>query len=228
MSILPIINPFEHPCEIYLERDSTQEVCKICNHNDAAKYILSVNEGKGVECHIDKYLQNSKDFKTWRNIMPSKTPGIFADYQQRYPKYDKNEIIDAIDSIDAYLLCGQFLFHGGVLRNCSLSSGSSFVLSDVLSTTFCPRVALSEAIYREKAYNDGELDLCVIKNNSKFTKCFSYKICGTKMKHEKEVLLQANCNLQINRKTKICCNYQISNGRSEKIVPAYLVEIEIL
>lgn len=210
--ILPLINVFQNVYKVYelppkrVFENGTLRYCqqgtpkrKISNPYEAAIYMSTVLVDNGLEDHIDNYLSDSSAYKTWRRMMPSRTPRIFSQYQNNYPRFNVNELENELISIDAFLPIGQVLFHGGYWNY-----GNELILSAPLSTSFCPQVALRNGEHLYKAYNCGYLDLWVITACSSLTPVFSFRIDHrNRMGHEKEILINSRAKLTLKSITDI-------------------------
>lgn len=246
--MISIINPFyNNPYEIWSYRAATESemldyfqkhkrfqnqikdslIEKVNSPLEAAIYISKRRADNGLENHIDNFLEKSNEFKNWRNHMPSPTPKCFTNYQQAYPLSEEKleEVNRCIWQIPNFTLpIGQILFHGGKW----LEYGNKMLLERPLSTTFCPQVALRECEWNGKAYDNGEIGLWVITIKSNKIPAFIYRIKGTKMGNEKEVLLPKGIYLEIKNKSPIMMarvskmNY---TTQYEKDVPVYIYEI---
>ncbi|HAS0829228.1 TPA: hypothetical protein I3313_004251, partial [Enterobacter hormaechei subsp. hoffmannii] len=73
---------------------------------------------------------------------------------------------------------------------------STFVTDRVLSTSFCPKVALNNGEWRGKAWDANRLDLIVIKTNATKTKAFVYDKELAGHGHELEVLFAKGATLK--------------------------------
>ena len=225
MTILPTVDTFATPLEIWSQRDAThaemmaqlQATGRMPHHrvNDqlqrtitnalqAAQYMAQVGADNRVENHIDTALANSSAYSTWRRAMPSATPKSLATYQKMYPHCDFVAITNDINNIGAVLSPGQFLFHGGCWP-----TANGLTTTQPLSTTFCPQVALREAEHGGKAYDAGRIDLFVLRVATPDTNVFAYKRNGTNLGHEKEVLFAAGANLTLTNSTLIRNDYRV-------------------
>jgi hypothetical protein len=124
------------------------------------------------------------------------------------------------------IAAGQFLFHGGYWANDS----SSFTTPRPFSTSFCPQVALRNAEWKGKAYDAGRVDLMVVRVTQPKTKAYAYSRNGNHG-NEKEVVFASGAQLTRVSETWVANipEYKMtSNSRSiEKIVPAYVIEVDI-
>ena len=140
-----------------------------------------------VESYVNDWLKNDATISLWRKSMPSVVPHELAKYQSgNFNPY----IVDSeIKTIGAVLTPGQVLFHGG-----NLPEG---ILPRQLSTTFCPNVAISEALHKGKADAIGQVNIYVITVNASNTCVYVYNQSKGKLSHEKEVLFASGAFLDI-------------------------------
>lgn len=242
--ILPLINNFVLPYEKWSTRQPTQQESLDCYQKnghflpfvndkleesvsspfEAACYMARKGADNALENYIDEQLDNSSEYKIWRQCMPSKTPDAIRRFQQEYPNYDQFEVDYEINKNVNILSDGQFLFHGG-----SWPSGTARVkLNKPFSTSFCPQVALRNAEWRGKAYDAGQIDLFVLRAVRAKTNVFVYRRKGTKMGNEKEVLFSSGAELTLVNKTLIkedclATKYQCPDKR----IPIYVIEVDI-
>lgn len=91
---LPVVNIFYSAYESWSTRDATQQesidhykcegsllpfvndelIAVIRNHFDAAEYMAKRGMDNGLENHIDRFLDQDCNYKSWRPHMPSRTP----------------------------------------------------------------------------------------------------------------------------------------------------------
>lgn len=243
--MLPVVNVFNTPYKKWTTREPTLEESKaffdknghyptcwndkliatITNHFDAAKHIISQNGvDRELECHIDRELEKCPKFKLWRKSMPQKTPKVFYDYQQRYPNYRKDQLDIEMSKLTTTIQDNQYLFHGGMWSNPT----STLITNRVLSTSFCPQVALRNGEHKLKAFKNNCLELFIIKTNKSNTKMFAYRQKGTRMGYEKEVLFSKNAKLEITNKSLIRNDYTATDvDGNRKEIPIYITEIDL-
>lgn len=201
---------------------------EITNHYEAAEYILECVADNRMEGYIDDYLDSSQDYKALRSAMPSKTPKSISDYQQLYPNYNSDKVIADINEFGCTLPEGTQLFHGGFWPE---EKGEVFTLDKPLSTSLCPQVALRNAIWKGKSYDNSSVHLFVLNVVEPKTHVFCLRKNGTKLGHEKEVLFSSGAILKLRKKTLIrpdYCALKIDQGREvKKPVPAYVLEFDI-
>ncbi len=226
MNSLPIVDVFGTPYEIWTYRNTTldegiqhlQEYGRpifqvpskleksISNAYEAAVHMALIGADNALEHHINNALNASSNFKIWRQAMPKRTPIQLTNYQIKHI-FD-NSVVQEINKIDCILSDGQFLFHGGRWKG-ENSIGAEYKTSLPFSTSFCPQVALRNAEWGGKAYNDGVIDLLVLKVTQPYTRVFSYKIKGTDKGHEKEVLFSSGAKLKLISSKTIRCDYKV-------------------
>lgn len=242
---LPIVDVFENPYESWSYRNaSTEEILEhnrtygyfrsqvkdtlintISNHLDAATHMAKVGADNGLENFIDRYLDDSANYKALRKNMPSKTPKVLFDYQQKYPNYTANEVDKEINNIGHTLSDGQYLFHGGSWLNGTLNR---FQTTAPLSTSFCPQVALRNAEWKGKAYDNNKIEIFILHADNPITNVFAFPRKNTKMGNEKEVLFASGATLIRKASHFIRGDYTVGKYNCQnKKVPIYVVEIDI-
>ncbi|MGU3807203.1 hypothetical protein ACVZHJ_04635 [Vibrio diabolicus] len=242
---LPVVNTFSSAYESWTTRHATQQesiehyeregsflsfvndkrIAVIRNHFSAAEYIAQRGADNGLENHIDRFLDQDSNYKSWRLHMPSKTPLSITKFQQNYPQYNQSDVDADINSIGKTLSDGQFLFHGGLWFS---SCENEVTLRKPFSTSFCPQVALRNAEWRGKAYDQGQIDLLVLRVSNPKTNVFAYKRKGTRMGNEKEVLFASGATVKLRNRTLVRDDYVVGKySHPNKNVPIYVVEVDI-
>jgi len=242
---LPVVNPFYSAYESWSTRHPTQEEkidhykregffplfvndelqAVIRDHFSAAEYMAQRGADNGLENHIDKFLDQDCNYKSWRSHMPSRTPPSITKFQQCYPSYIQSDVDAEINHIGQKLSEGQFLFHGGLWFS---RTADEITLRKPFSTSFCPQVALRNAEWRGKAYGEGQIDLFVLRVINPKTNVFAYKCKGTKMGNEKEVLFATGATVKLRNKILIKNDYVVGKYRyPNKKVPIYVIEVDI-
>lgn len=150
---------------------------------------LAINCNKQVGNFVAKELEGPV-LKSWLAVMGSSTPQSLQTYQRKSKQIATSLIDYDINKIGALLSPGQKLYRGG-----NIVSGKQ---SQVLSTTFCPAVAINEDFYNGKAQKRGKLLIYVLEVLDPKTYVYVYKQKGTKMGHEKEVLFASGAFISIN------------------------------
>ncbi|WP_131245239.1 hypothetical protein [Aeromonas bestiarum] len=247
MKTLPLVNVFNSPYELWSTRNATFEeikesgnfhlmikeklLIKICNHIDAAKYIISKQHDEVFEDFVETQLDKSIEFNNMRGEMPSQTPKSLSDHQRKYQKHNFHMVSSDINNIGKKLSTGQTLYHGGFWPECY---GKEFVTNRPFSTSFSPQMALRNAHWQGKSYDAGEINLFVLRVTTPKTNAFIFRIKGTDKGHEKEVLFAAGAKLTLISKTLIEKNtmvYKVDPKKNlqilEKKVPSYMLEIDI-
>ncbi len=107
---------------------------------------------------------------------------------------------------------------------------TTFVTNQPLSTSFCPQVALRNAEWRGKAYDEGKIDLFVINVIEPNTNIFFYNL-NEELGNEKEVLFASGATLQLVSKTfvgmHVVAKANLDYSTSKKTVPIHILEIDI-
>ncbi|MEG2808732.1 MAG: hypothetical protein RR932_12290, partial [Acinetobacter sp.] len=190
------------------------------------KHILKVGADNGLESHIDSYLHTSEECQNWQKSMPLITPKALYDYKNSYPKYNKQQVDEAINSLGFLFSEGQTLFHGGLFDDVG-----EYLTNKPLSVSFCPQVALRNAEWAGKAYDRGRIDIFVLKSTSPSTHVYFYNL-NEELGNEKEVLFASGAKLKFIRRTKVLDDYHVGKinfnlQEFEKNIPVYVVEAEI-
>lgn len=213
-----------HPSKALRVNDKLLDV--IATPIEAAAYMLRKRADNGIEFHIDRALDSSSEYRDLQALMPQETPAELSAYQSTFPEYDMAATNAAINAHGAALADGQYLFHGGFWPG----DEASFTTSRPFSTSFCPQVALRNADWNGKAYDNGRVDLMVVRVTKPNTKAFAYSRKGDHG-HEKEVVFASGARLTRVRETHIADIpvYKVTSGlrTDEKIAPAYITEVEI-
>lgn len=199
---------------------------KVSTHVEAAERMLRVHADNGLEGHIDRALDASTEYSDLRNLMPKQVPQALDEYQGAFSGHDEALADLAIKAFGVEIAEGQVLFHGGKWA----SESSSFTTSRPFSTSFCPQVALRNAEWRGKAYDAGRVELMVVRVAQPKTKAYAY---GREGNHgnEKEVVFASGAQLTRVRETHVR-DYPVAKvdgslRTQKKVVPAYVVEVEI-
>lgn len=242
--ILPIVDPFSQPFEVWTTRNATQEemianyrrtgvmyattndklITTVTNGFEAAMYMAQVGADGALGNHVNHALDSDYNYKQWRLAMPRATPQGLKNYKSSYPHYDADQVNKEINEFGHYLSPGQVLFHAGVWPG-----GTSLVTDRPLSTSFCPQVALRNADHNGKAYEAGRIDLLVIRVAESATKAFAYKRKGMALGHENEVVFAAGASLSWFSETLVRKDYPAGKAfHDSKDVPAYVLEIDLI
>ncbi|HIE3987221.1 hypothetical protein PTR15_08500 [Serratia nevei] len=246
---LPIVNAFSEPYEVWEERQATademlehfrihnvfnstvrtRKIASIATHVDAALHMAKCGADNRMENFIDQFLDNSPEYKSFRAKMPSKTPSILFDYQQKYPNYSKADVDNAINEIGQTLSKGQCLFHGGLWPD---EHTEVVDLTLPFSTSFCPQVALRNAEWRGKAYDAKQIDLFVLQAVNPQTNVFAFPKKGTTMGNEKEVLFASGAKLTFRNRMLVKKDYNVAksdggSGCLYRDVPIYVIQVDI-
>lgn len=213
-----------HICEALEVNEKLLDV--VSTHAEAAAYMLRQRADNGLEGHIDSALDASAEYRDLRKLMPQDEPEALCSYQGRFSKSDWASADEAINAHGVEMAEGQYLFHGGHW----VSEHGTLVTSRPFSTSFCPQVALRNAEWMGKAYDAGRVDLMVICVAQPKTKAYAYSLEGDHG-NEKEVVFASGAQLTQLRETYIT-EMPVSKATSgfqieTKVVPAYVVEVEI-
>lgn len=218
------IDPFSPQIDLWMERDPNEEECNemiqhgtwkpfirikikkektINNPFEAALFLLENQSEARLDRHVIRYLDRSKEYLNWLSFMPKSLPKELIDYQCSYPPEDLNAVDHMVNQYGVVIPNGQTLFHGGLWpRDKDGSCYPSFETDRVLSTSFCPKVALSNGMWKGKAWNDGRLDLMLIEVGSSKTKAFIYDKDTSEHGNEMEVLFGKGATLNFISETK--------------------------
>ncbi len=239
---LPLLDTFRPPYEAWETRPPTAEekitnrcpgdirvalIARISSARTAADYVAKGVNDSGLSNHIKAALSRSHEYKAWQRAMPSKTPAAISCYQKNYKNSDFAEVANAIDKQGRCLSLGQCLFHGGRWWGDS-SLGSTLETTRPLSTSLCPQTGFMNAMHKAKAYDSGRLDLLVLRVTRPTIKAFVFKLKGTKLGHESEVLLASGICLTLKADTLIRSDYPACiDENSRKMIPIHVLEVEI-
>ena len=198
---------------------------KISTPLEAAKHMVTKAVDEKLNSHLQREIDSSGSYDSWRRGMPSQTPPAIAKYQKDFPDYDSRAVDDAISQNDFHLPLGQTLFHGGVWPN---SSSNSLVTNRPLSTTLLPSVALRNAEHKGKAYHAGEIQLMVLTIKDPSIRSFVFRKSGTLLGHEHEVLLPSGIKLTI--RDRICVRKDYPSGLdgiNTKPIPGLVLDVDV-
>ncbi|SNC59493.1 hypothetical protein SAMN04487881_0067 [Marinobacter sp. es.048] len=197
---------------------------------EAVSYSVRVEATDNrFERFIDRQLELSQGYKTLRQSMSSQTPQSISDYQNNYPVNNLEKVSCDIDSCGSTVGVGTVLYHGGY---CPVDSGKGFTSDRPFSTSFCPQIALRNAIWGGKAFDAGVIHLIIIRVAEEVTKAFATRLNGTRKGHEKEVVFSAGAYLYIRSKSLVTNSYKVGKVNSRmfldnKTVPVYVFEAEL-
>lgn len=244
-----VVNVFAKPYQVWSKRDSTLEeasdlvknkglsviealqvndklIEEVSTHTEAAIRMLRERADNGLEFHIDRALDTSAEYRGLRNLMPQGVPDGLSAYQGEFSEQDWAIADEAIKAHGVEAADGQCLFHGG---HWAVDS-PTITTSRPFSTSFCPQVALRNAEWNGKAYDAGRVDLMVVCVKQPKTKAYVYSREGNHG-NEKEVVFASGARLTRVRETHITDMpvRKVTSGfqQEKKVVPAYLIEVEI-
>lgn len=169
-----------------------EKIGEVDNYFDLAKETILGNINSN---QIDEKLKSDKNYK---KAQSRKTPKKLLDYQKTNDKSLQEDANNEVKNKGVILSKNQVLFHGGNLKN----QTDSTTTKETLSTTLNPYVAISNALHRGKAFEDGELHLNILTTKDDYIKAFVFNN-RTKMSHEREVLLENNLQITKTKETFI-------------------------
>lgn len=233
------INIFKEALEIKKLSDATQEEIEAKQNKNIISIVelLHVNETVAtvsnneellkivfekkllVEKEIDEVLKNNKCYK---KAQSPKTPNSILKYQKTNDKKLMQNVNNDIKEHGVILSSEQELLHGGLTGT---NEGDVINTNQTFSTTFDPYVAISNSLHNNKAFNDNELNINIIKIKDDNINAFVFNN-RTGKSHEKEVLIEKDINLKVTSKTNVC-DYEVYNSKQQsKIGPVYISEVE--
>lgn len=246
---LNTVNPFRTPLEIWSYRRIShseafeiairtggqpqcnirdQHLCTLTNLTQAAKYMAAKHISYDVSTHITNALKADPSHRVWRQCMPAQTPQVLIEYQNRFPPSDFGPVNAAVRSNGVLLPEGQVLVHGGAWPVKTGTLVSSFTTNRVFATTFCPQIALLNAIHSGKAQEQGYIDLMVLTVTTPQTPAFVFNQSRGRKKHEKEILFGSGATLTFKSRVRMSENYPVGRtGYVENYIPVFVIEAEI-
>ena len=243
-TVLPLINIFQEPFIRWERRNldpqeaingkysfeeiragvKTGNFISLNNYFESVFYVSKYLGDTMLTCFIESTLAENSVLKSWLREMPSVTPQILKDYQNKYHERDFLEVDVAIRKAMCVLSEGQTLIHGGLWWG----KEDVVITNRPLSTTFCPQVALAETLHNAKAYYSDRIDLIILTCTNPQTNVFVYKHKRIQKAHEKEVLFASGARLQKVREIFITSlDVYKDHGSEGKSVPIYAVEVLI-
>lgn len=204
----------------------------VTNHVGGANYVLMPGANlSGINIHTTEEMQKQRTQPNWKaSASIGKIPSLET-YQKNYAKCNKALVDADIKKLNITMTPNQFLYHGGVLN--VNNTVNSVVLTDPLSTTFHPDVALNEATYNGKAYRSNALHINVIKIINPHVRVYPFR-SGLKMSHEGEVLLEAGITLNKIKDTIVNPNFGVADydlntcSVLNKNVEAHIIEWDVV
>ncbi|MDG9929042.1 MULTISPECIES: hypothetical protein [unclassified Pseudomonas] len=221
---LDLLNHGVHPSQAMEVKDKL--IAVVSTPVEAASRMLDARVDNGLEHHVDAALYSSAEYQTLQSLMPSDEPPALSAYQGSFTEHDWAPADAAIKSNGVEMADGQFLFHGGLWP----SESNTFITTRPFSTSFCPQVALRNAEWRGKAYDSGRVDLMVVRVTRSETKAYAYNLEGDHG-NEKEIVFASGAILRRVRESQLAdipvSKVTLQLKTLEKVVPAYLVEVEL-
>ena len=246
---LPLVDVFSPPLEVWDMRSPTMEemmragvsgfhalikdrlVAQINNPYGAANYTLLNRGCTRLDRLIDDQLNNSAAYKQMRRMMPSQTPRVLSDFQNKFQSSQFGMVSDSVDAVGKTLADGQILFHGGFWPGVV---GQKVASSRPLSASFSPHMACQNAEWGGKAYDAGELHLMILRAVDPKTNVFCFRIRGTSKGHEKEVLFASGADITLRKKTLVKCDgaafkaCPVHAGRVlRRTIPFFILEMDV-
>lgn len=246
---LPLVDVFTSPLEVWDMRRPTMKeitsgavssfhtlikdrlVARINDPYDAANYTLLNQSCTRLDKLMEHELNNSAAYKQMRSLMPSQTPRVLSDFQNKFQSSQFGDVSDAINAVGKTIADGQILFHGGYWP---YSVGQTVVSERPLSTSFSPHIACQNAIWAGKAYDAGELHLMILRVVKPRANAFCFRMRGTSKGHEKEVLFSAGARITLRNKIlvkddgeayKASCVHAVSV--LQKPISYYILEMDV-
>lgn len=238
---LNIINPFGSPYEVWQTRELTllerldmrqQKVWKphlsikvkidkiIRSAMDAAEFLAADQQEHRLDRFVVKYLDSCNEYSSWLSHMPKPIPEALLEYQNSYRLSDLDIVNELVELHGLSIPNGQILFHGGVWpTDFSGKYSTELVIDRVLSTSFCPKVALNNGEWMGKAWDAGRLDLLLINLKSSTIKAFIFDKDLPGNGNELEVLFAKGAKLKLKSIKKINNRRVVNkyNCKSKKI-----------
>lgn len=202
----------------------------ISNPHEAVSYSVRVGGSDNrFEGFVDRQLEISQEYKALRQSMSSRTPQSISDYQNKYSGSCLDQVLEDIEACGSPVGVGTVLYHGGL---CPSETGEVFITERPLSTSFCPQIALRNAVWGSKAFDAGEIHMLILRIADSATKAFATRLKGTNKGHEKEVVFSSGASLSILSKKLLTDSYKITKfnrdlSTVEKLIPVYVFEIEL-
>lgn len=244
------VDIFTIPYEIWETRDPTpQEVSQsfsegkgypheikvriketVSNPVEAVSYSVRVGgSDNAFEYFVDKQLEISQEYRELRYSMSSRTPQSISNYQNRYSGSRLSQVSEDIETSGSTVGVGTVLYHGGL---CPADSGEIFITARPLSTTFCPQIALRNAVWANKAFDAGQIHMLILRIADSATKAFATRLKGTSKGHEKEVVFPSGVSLSVLSKKLLTDSYKITKvnrdlSTEEKFIPVYVFEVDV-
>lgn len=251
---LNIISPFGTAFNIYKERELTKEeeqkaindgsfelfmtkkigIDKIIKSPmDAAEFVGADQHENRLNNYVDNFLTKNTEYARWLSFMPQPTPSEMIKYQQSYLQCNPLVVNDIVIESGIYLPINQTLFRGGMWpKDDNGNNLLEYTTEKILSTSFCPLVALNNADWMGKSWDNERLDLIVITNKSTNTKSFVFDK-DAESGHELEVLLAAGAQLKFIEERIVTNTREVykSNNVYEcipKTIPVFIISAIIV
>lgn len=206
-----LVDVFRFPYEEWSYRDKTIEemqesgpffemikdhlIDTVTNHEEAAYYALKNSHNNQFQQHIDSMLNESSEYTSLRHLMPKNDPSALVSYQNRCTEEDKVFADRAIKEYGTKLASGQILYHGGYWKD---STCLEITTTRPFSTSFCPQIAVRNAEWNGKAYNNGAIHLFILKVLKPKSLAYIFSRRGEKG-CEKEVVFESGTKIVLIR-----------------------------
>lgn len=193
----------------------------VTNHEEAAYYALKYSHNNQFQQHIDAMLNESPEYASLRHLMPKNDPSALVSYQNRCTEEDKVFADRAIKKYGTTLASGQILYHGGYWKD---STCLEITTKRPFSTSFCPQIAVRNAEWDGKAYNNGAIHLFILKVLKPKSLAYIFSRDGEKG-YEKEVVFESGTKIVLIRaayfrKIKVFASEYLFGNVVSKDVPA--------
>ena len=209
-----------YPCE-------SKVIASITNHMDAAIHMLNYKSDNALDSHINYALSSSNAFQEIVSML-NQLPDAIETYKREYELANLDQVSTEVLAFGHNLHDGQILFHGGYFP---YEVGDVLITDRPLSTSFCPQIALRNAEWRGKAFDQGEIHLLVLRVMQPSPKAFIFPL-DDELGIEKEVLISAHVQLQFISKKLIRNDYRLFKVDSQlnefrKDGCAYVIEVSV-
>lgn len=197
----------------------------IKNYNQAIEQILNIKNTDVFDYQLNEFFENDEIIKKWKEEFNFELSQNMKNYQESYPDYDKDKLNEEIMKKGKIIPCGQYLFHGGLLN---LEKNCEKILEKPFATTISPGNALFHSTIGSKAYDEGKIELLVLKVDNIKTKAIA--LFFTSFSHEREVLFASGIKLSCTEKNEKIGHFRVKNadGTLEKDVPVDVIICNIL
>lgn len=245
-----IINPYSSPHELWETREPTREessemikqgTWKPCvsikvkidttihSPFDAAMFVASNQHDLRLDRYVHKYLDGSEQYAQWLSLMPESVPEELLSYQSSYPPSDFDKINDIVNVFGIHMPDDQVLFHGGVWPKNQYGNPEVSLITDrVLSTSLCPKVAITNAEWKGKAWDSNRIDLMVIKVNCSTANAYIFDKELPQHGHELEILFAKDAVLRFISESEIVGGREVYKYQQKpKRIKVFVINVEL-